>query len=476
MGLPASVIERLQPVIEATKKTPEEIWAGQSLATRLSVLGVVAVQAFWAKLSSEARKALGRSWSFWGRAAQQIPDELWFIWLILAGRGWGKTATGANFCIKMARRFPRSRGALVGATAGEVRDVMILGDSGIIAQSPADFTPKYEPSKKRLTWPNGSYALCYTADEPNRLRGPNLAWAWCDEVGAWRYPSQAWAMLMFCMRKLARSVSKDGKKVVSDPRVCITTTPRPIELLIDLLGQAEDPKNGIVVTRGSSWDNFWNLSARWFAQIVARSQGVLGRQEIWAEMLVNVEGALWEAPALDRHRWCPLKHGKLPDMDRIVVGVDPCEEDKSDSDEWGIVADGSCDGIGYVLEDWSMGGHPAKCSRRALDLYYKLNADAIVVETNRGGKFVAHTIMSVVRPGEPRPRIIEVKATRNKATRAEPIAAIYEEGRFRHVGTFAELEKQMTTYVPGITKKSPDRMDAHVWAATELFPSWYTAQ
>lgn len=472
-ALPKNVLDRLKPVLEATKKTAQEIWAGQSVSTRMAA-HPAKVRAFWAKLTVEKRAALKGNWTFWGRVAQQVPVGVWFIWLILAGRGWGKTATGANFAIKMARMFPGSRGALVGATAGEVRDVMILGDSGIIAQSPPDFVPKYEPSKKRLTWPNRSYALCYTADEPNRLRGPNLAWAWCDELGAWRYPSQAWAMLMFCMRKLARSKS-NGKTTSQDPRVCITTTPRPIELLIDLLEQAKNPKNGIIVTSGSSWDNFWHLSKRWFAQIVARAQGALARQEIWAEMLVTVEGALWSAPQLDKTRYCPIKEGKLPEMDRIVVGVDPSEEDKADSDEWGIVADGSRNGVGYVLEDYSMGGHPAKCARRAYELYLKLNADCIVVETNRGGKFVAHTIMSTVRPGEPRPRIIEVKASRGKATRAEPIAAIYEEGRFRHVGVFAELEKQMTSYVPGITKKSPDRMDAHVWAATELFPTWYTA-
>lgn len=452
--LPERVQHRLKVIQEATGESLEEIWAKQSPAVRLAVFPDEARQ-FFQNLTVTQRAVLKGNSKFWGRPSQQIPDGDWFIWKLLAGRGYGKSWSGSNFAIKKARSQPRSRGALVGATVSDVRDVMILGDSGIIANSPPDFVPLYEPSKRRLTWPNGSVCICYTADQPNRLRGPNLNWAWCDELAVWRYPQEAWDMLMYCTRK--------GK-----PQVCVTTTPRPIPLIKQMVKDAlEDPSAGIVLTKGTTWENFWFLSDSYFEKVIKRAKGSLARQEIYADILEAVDGALWRLDLLDEYRVKARPGG----LERIVVGVDPSENDGPDNDEAGIVAVGK-DGKnhGYVLEDWSIKAHPAQWARRAYELYLSLSADAIVVETNRGGKMVAHTIRSVVREGEERPLIIEVTAARGKTTRAEPIAALYEEGRFHHVGCLTKLEDEMCSYIPGISKLSPNRMDALVWAATNLFP------
>lgn len=452
--LPDNILKRLEVIRTATGESYEEIWAKQSRAVRLAAFPEEARE-FFQGLTIAQRAALKGNFQVWGRPSQQIPDRDFFIWKILAGRGWGKSWTGSNFVIKKARSLPRSRGALIGSTVSDVRDVMILGDSGILANSPPDFMPKYEPSKRRLTWPNGSVCICYTADQPDRLRGPNLAWAWCDELAAWRYPQEAWDMLMYCTRK-------------GQPQIIVTTTPRPIPLVKQLVKDSiEDPDSGIIVTKGTTWENFWFLSESFFKKVIARAKGSLARQEIYADILEAVGGALWTMEQLDKLRVTK----RPPGLERIVVAVDPSENDGADNDEAGIVAAGrTCDGHGYVLEDWSIKAHPAVWARKAYDLYVKLAADHIVVETNRGGKMIAHTIRSVVRENEERPRIVEVNASRGKTTRAEPIAALYEEGRFHHVGTLAQLEDEMTSYIPGISKRSPNRMDALVWAATQLFP------
>lgn len=452
--LPKGVVQKLQAITEATGETLSQIWAKQSKAVRFSVFPEQARE-FVSKLTIPQRAALKGRFSFWGRPSQQIPPGAWFVWLILAGRGWGKSWTGANFVIERAKKFPGKRGALVGATVSDVRDVMILGDSGIIANSPADFVPKYEPSKRRLTWPNGSVCICYTADQPDRLRGPNLTWAWCDEMAAWRYPEAAWDMLMYCTRK-------------GSPQIIVTTTPRPIPLVKQLAKDAkEDPLSGVIMTRGTTWENFWFLSESFFKKVILRAKGALARQEIYADIIENVEGALWQHKNLDEHR----VNSKPSNLDRIMIGVDPAENDGDDNDATGIVAVGrDFNKHGFVLDDWSIKASPQEWARRAYELYLAHDADAIVVETNRGGKMVAHTIRSVVREGEERPHIIEVTASRGKTTRAEPIAALYEEGRFHHVGRLAQLEDEMCSYIPGISKRSPDRMDAMVWAASQLFP------
>lgn len=462
-NIPAIALEKIKPVAEATGQSAEEIWSKQSRATVLaSIAG--AWQALWDSLDTKRRAALHNNWAFWGRPAQQIVTGF-FIWLILAGRGWGKTRTGAQFVIHMARTRPGSRGMLIGATAADVRDVMIHGDSGVLACSPPDFQPLWEPSKLRLTWPNGTVAILRTADVPDRVRGPNLDWAWCDEFAAWRYVQAAWDMLMMCLRK------------GNDPMVCVTTTPRAIPLIKQFIDESKDPKNGVKLTRGSSWDNYWCLSAKWFKQIISRATGALSRQEIYAEVLDKVEGALWSIESLDRGRITKPDHiDAIKDtLCRVVVGVDPAEHDGRDNDECGIVCMGRTEaGHAYTLEDASTKGSPQHWARRCYETFLRQDADAIVAEVNAGGDMVAHTINSVIREGERRPRIIQVRAKKGKRTRAEPMAAATEEGRYHHLGTFSKLEDEMTTYVPG-TSVSPNRMDAAVWAFNELFPQRYVA-
>jgi len=337
----------------------------------------------------------------------------------------------------------------------DVRRVMIEGDSGILGCAPPDYRPDWRPGLQVIELPNKSRIEVYTADRPDRLRGPQFDWAWCDELAAWRYPEAAWDMLLY------------GLRLGTKPRVCVTTTPRPITLLQGLVGDAADPSKRVHMTRGSTYENYLHLAESYFESVVSRNKGSLSRQEIFAEMLDKIDGALWSIEAIDRKRL-----DGAPQLQQIVVAVDPAEESRGDSDEVGIVACGrDYQGRGYVLEDWSTHGSPAHWARRAYELWAATDADSLVVETNRGGQMIAHTIRSVIREGEARPRIVEVKASRGKATRAEPIAALYEEGRMYHVGTFSKLEDEMTTYVPGVTAGSPNRLDALVWAMTALFPS-----
>lgn len=452
--LPSALRPRLEKLASLAQTTPDEVWGRLSPAGKIGLAPREERRAWLEGLTREHRAALKWAWGYLARPDQLTPPGQWLLWLVLAGRGWGKTRTGSQFTIETARENPGCRIALVGSTSGDVRDVMIEGESGILAASPPGFRPTWEPSKRRLTWPNGSRATSYSADKPERLRGPQFHAFWADEVCAWRFPEQAWEMLQYGVRL--------GKR----PRGLVTTTPRPIKLLLKLLKDAQERPQDTVLTKGSTYDNVWNLAAKYVAQVLAKREGRLARQEIFGDVLDVTEGALWNLIRLDI-----LRVRRAPALARVVVAVDPAEECGPDSDEVGIVGAGrTLNGHGYVLADRSLKGPPSLWARTAYELYLALDADAIVVETNRGGKMVAHTIRSVVRPGEKRPRIIEVKATRGKATRAEPISAIYEEGRGHHVGNFPPLEDEMCSYVPGVTRRSPNRMDALVWAFTELFP------
>lgn len=334
---------------------------------------------------------------------------------------------------------------------------MVEGDSGILGVHPKEFRPIYEPSKRRLTWPNGAVASLYNATEPDQLRGPQHDLGWCDELAKWRYAQETWDMLQF------------GLRLGEDPRQMITTTPRPIVLLKKIMS---DPRT--VVTRGSTYENANNLAGTFLENIKIKYEGTrLGRQELNAEVLDDVPGSLWTREMLDKTR--RKATDKLPDMQRVVVAIDPAGKSQETAisegtAETGIVAAGiGVDGRGYVLDDQSCSLSPNGWARRALATYDVLKADAIIVEINQGGDMVKQTIQSV-RPGVP---VIEVHASRGKVTRAEPIAALYEQGRISHVGTFAELEDQQVLFTPlGITGETTgDRVDALVWALTELFPS-----
>lgn len=350
-----------------------------------------------------------------------------------------------------------SRVALVAETAADARDVMVEGDSGVLGVHPKDFRPIYEPSKRRLTWPNGAVASLFNATEPDQLRGPQHDLAWCDELAKWRYAQETWDMLQF------------GLRLGEDPRQLITTTPRPIVLLRNIM---QDKRT--VVTRGSTYENASNLAKPFLDNIKAKYEGTrLGRQELDAEVLDDVPGSLWTREMLDRSR--KGKAATLPDMQRIVVAIDPAgkSQETAISDgtaETGIVVCGiGVDGRGYLIDDLSCSLSPMGWARRALSGYDLHNADAFVVETNQGGDMVKQTIHSV-RPGVP---VIEVHASRGKVTRAEPIAALYEQGRISHVGAFPTLEDQMVLFTPlGIAGETTgDRVDALVWGFTQLFPS-----
>jgi predicted phage terminase large subunit-like protein len=402
-----------------------------------------------AEMFARLASALETDWRTVARPNQLPPDWEWRFWLVLAGRGWGKTRSGAEWVRSLVENNRAKRIALVAPTAADVRDVIVEGQSGILAISSSWCRPTYEPSRRRLTWPNGAIATTYSADEPERLRGPQHDAAYCDEVGAWRYP-EAWDQLMF------------GLRLGKNPRCVVTTTPRPIKLIKDLL--AREGKD-VAVTRGSTYENRNNLAPVFLEQIVRRYEGTrLGRQELNAEVLDDVPGALWDRARIDAAR---VEH--QPALRRIVVAIDPAVTSGEDADETGIVVAGTGeDGHGYVLEDLSGRYAPIEWARIAVAAYRRHRADRIIAETNNGGEMVEATVRMV----DPNVSFKAVHASRGKFTRAEPVSALYEQTRVHHVGMLPGLEDQMCSFTPDFdrerAKSSPDRVDALVWAFTEL--------
>lgn len=408
-----------------------------------------------AKLSPRASEALIWDWTFRARPTQLAPEGSWAYWAFIAGRGSGKTRAGAEWVRERVKQGFRRIG-LVAPTAGDARDVMVEGESGLLSVCwEKDKThagakmgrPNYEPSKRRVTWENGAMATLYSADEPERLRGPQHDTLWCDETCAWRYVRETWDMAMF------------GLRLGEDPRTLITTTPKPIKLLREIL---KNPKTAI--TRGSTFDNAANLAKPFFDTIVAAYKGTrLGRQELYAELLDEAEGALWSRTTLDQ---CHL--AAPDDLSRIVVAIDPAITAKTESNETGIVICGRESqtlGHGFLLADVSGRYTPGDWGQKAVDSFYHWGADLIVAEGNQGGDMVRHTIKTV----DPNVPVRIVHASRGKAARAEPVAALYEQGRIHHSGPFSELEDQLVTWEPLSGMESPDRLDALVWGFTELF-------
>jgi phage terminase large subunit-like protein len=385
------------------------------------------------------RAAAAWAWELVARREQLPPRDPWSIWLVKAGRGWGKTRVGAEWVRSMAQ--PGARIALVGPTAADVRDVMIEGESGLLSVCEPWNRPTYEPSKRRVTWPNGAMATAYSAEEPDRLRGPQHTHAWTDEVAAWPRP-EAWDMLMM------------GLRLGEHPQVVATTTPRNVPIM-----RAIQSSPGLIVTRGRTLDNAGNLAPSFLTGLMARYEGTrLGRQELEGEDLDDNSDALWQREGLDL---CRVR--EAPELARVVVAIDPAATSKDSSDETGIVVAGlGTDGRGYVLADRSGRFKPDAWARRAVEAYHEFSADRIVAEGNQGGEMVEH-VLGTVEKGLP---IRIVHATRGKVTRAEPIAALYEQGRVSHVGSLPQLEDQLCTWTPGAG--SPDRLDALVWALTEL--------
>lgn len=396
-------------------------------------------------LSDEEAEALLYDWAFWARPNQLPPDTDWYIWLILSGRGFGKTRSGNEWVVAQAKAGIGPI-ALVGQTKADVRDTIIeLGDSSILKISPPWFMPEYEPSKRRLTWPNGVQAIVYSGDEPDQLRGPQHAKALVDELCKFKYPQDTWDNLMF------------GLRVGEKPQAVVTTTPRPIKTLKQIYN---DPRT--VKSEGHTLDNRNNLPPSFLKYILERYEGTrLGRQELAGEILSDNPGALWRRSWLDEFRIT-----KPPAFITVAIGVDPEVTNNESSAETGIIAAGIANQVsklhGFVLEDCSLRGSPKEWATAAITLYYKLKANYIVAEVNQGGDMVEAVIHSV----DPNVPVKKIHASRSKEVRAEPVSALYEQGRVHHVGFFPELEDQLCEWVPG--EKSPDRLDATVHVLTDL--------
>jgi phage terminase large subunit-like protein len=386
--------------------------------------------------------ALLYDWEFWARPSQLAPEGDWFCWLLLAGRGFGKTRTATEWACAWAKEHPGQHLALIGETKADVRDVLVeKGESSILEISPPWFMPDYESSKRRVTWPNGAYATLYSGDEPDQLRGPQHAAAVVDELAKYKHPQATWDNLEFGLRAGDR------------PQVVVATTPRPIPIIKALL---KDPD--VTATRGSSYENIHNLAAAFIKRVIRRYEGThLGRQELHAELLEDDPRALWQREEMiDAHRVMVA-----PDLVRVVVGVDP----PGGATECGIVAAGlGVDGDAYVLEDRSLQASPDKWGQEVVTCYHGNKAGRVLGESNFGGDMVE----SIIRTIDPTISYRAVHASRGKAVRAEPVSALYEQGRAHHVGQLSGLEDEQCSWVPGETKSSPNRIDALVWTLTEL--------
>lgn len=381
------------------------------------------------------------------RASQRPPAGDWDVWMALAGRGWGKTRVGAQWSIEQARKHPR--GALIGPTAADTRDILVQGESGIMACAPATFRPVYNPSKRLLTYPNGSIQTLYSADEPDRLRGPQHHYGWFDELAAWRYLQAAWDMAQL------------GMRLGDHPQICVTTTPRPLPLIKALL---KDPMT--VTVRGSTYDNLDNLAPTFRRAVIAKYEGTtLGRQELDAEVLEDLPGALVARRHIDGSRV-----GQAPELVNVVVGMDPAGTGAGD--ETGLVVAGrGTDGKNYILHDGSERLSPERAAARAWGLLETYSASLVVVEDN-GGKDWIESVMKMAwkdrNPDGGPPPLRRVNASQGKRLRAQPVALRYEQGRVCHVGTLPELEDQLTTWIPEEDPNSPDRLDAMVHAVAHL--------
>lgn len=411
-----------------------------------------------ASLTEDQANEVNWDWrGFWARKNQIRPPGKWLYWMLLAGRGFGKTRTGAETVREWVSEGAR-RIHIVGATASDVRNVMVQGESGLLSVFPPHQRPVYEPSKHLITFHTGAIAETFTADEPERLRGPQCDHFWADELAAWRFLQEAWENLTL------------GFRIGDQLQGVISTTPKPLPLIKEIV---KDPQT--VVTRASSYENRGNLAPA-FWNVIKKYEGTrLGRQELNAEILEDVPGALWNQTLIDAYK-IRLAEVQWPLMRRIVVAIDPAVTAGEDADETGIVVAGLTDTAHVVVfEDLTCRETPLGWARVAVAAYNKYKADRIVGEVNNGGDLVEGNIRGVAANASFR----SVRASRGKMVRAEPVAALYEQGRVHHVGNFPEMEEQMCNYVPGLAK-SPDRMDALVWAVTELlidqeeFPAYRT--
>ena len=407
------------------------------------------------RMTSQQIDHLNWDWRYWGRPSQFRPGTPraandrtdWRFWLVQAGRGFGKTRTGAETVREWAAD-PAARILLVAPTTQDVRETMLEGPSGLLNCYPAQSKPNYEPSKHLISFSGGAIGITRSAEEPERLRGPQFNKFWFDELAACQFAQEAWDQIMFGFRL-----------PTPDLQGVITTTPKPIDVVKKLVA---NPR--CVVTRGRSYENRSNLSESFYADVIEPYEGTrLGRQEIEGELLEDTPGALWTQAMIDQTR---IAERDCPPLVRVVVAIDPAVTASETSDETGIGAAGIAqNGHVYVLEDASCRETPGKWARTACKLLLKWDGDRIVGEVNNGGDLIEANLRTISAEVPFR----AVRATRGKMLRAEPVAAMHERGRIHFVGrNFTELEEQLTTYVPGMSRKSPDRLDWFVWAVTDL--------
>ena len=433
--------------------------ARKSPAALIASLDEAERAAFLEGLSENALGALPWLWEVWAHPGHQIePEGDWHTWVILGGRGAGKTRAGAEWIrAEVEGATPDAPGrarrvALVGETIDQVRAVMVEGESGLMAVTPPDRRPDFLASRNRLVWPNGAEAMLLSAANPEAMRGPQFDCAWADELAKWRYCREAWDMLQFCLRLGER------------PRQVVTTTPRDNDVLVEIMKAP-----GTVLTRAPTEANRANLAPGFYERLKGRyGTTSLGRQELEGELVREVPGALWTPAIIDAARV-----DEVPELDRVVVGVDPPVTAGPGADECGIVVAGlsrkgeQSEWKVFVLADESRAGlGPSAWARVAAEAYRDHQADRLVAEVNQGGDLVE----TVVRQVAPHVSYRKVTAMRGKRLRAEPVAALYEQGRVHHLGAFPKLEQQMCRFVAGGKNgiKSPDRLDALVWAVTEL--------
>ncbi len=403
-------------------------------------------------LREEEIVALNQDWFLTARREQFPPSHNnWFIWVLMAGRGFGKNFAGANWIINEHQFGGAKNSAIIAATSGDLRRNCIDGPSGVVQIAPSWFRPEYKPTQNKLVWPNGTETHLYTSEKPERLRGPNHDRAWGDELSYWRYAHQVWDNLMMTMR------------YGSDNKFVITMTPRPIEIVRRLEDRSKMENSDTIFSRGSSYDNLQNLSGE-FAETIKRYKGThLERQEIYGEYTGDVDGALWTRHLIDQNR-----REEVPSkLIRIVVGVDPAVTGGEYADLTGIVVVGLVSGKdphAYVLGDYSMKGSPSEWAKKVVQVYHHHDASLVVAEKNQGGEMVSEVLRNVDRDLP----IKLVHASKGKVARAEPVALLDEQHRIHHIGVLPELEDEMCAFVPGDMKESPDRVDARVWAITEL--------
>lgn len=397
--------------------------------------------------------ALQYDWKFWARPKQIAPEGDWFGWLNLAGRGYGKTRVGAEWVRDKIENYWETpiRVAGIAETKADTRDVIVEGESGVLAVFPPELRPKYEPSKRRLTWENGSQMFLYSGDEPDQLRGPQFHFAWVDELAKYQYPDEAWNMLEF------------GLRLGDHPQVVVTTTPRPIQLIIDMVN---DPD--FVITTGTSYENYGNLAARFIQRVIKKYEGTrLGEQELKAKILNDAPGALWTREILEASRRKKVPAGVQ--LVKIVVAIDPATTSTGESDETGIgVAALGSDGHGYILSDNSNVYKPKAWAQTAVDLFDGWEADEIIGEVNNGGDLVEVNLRTVDKTS--RIPFRKVHASRGKHVRAAPVSSLFEQERVHIIGNMSRMEDQLVSFTNEgyIGGGSPDRAEWMIWAITRL--------